>query len=109
MSQRDLGGRRLDDGFTLIELLVAIVVMSILMGIVVMGVAQFRGDSVARACQADKKIVISAASAYDLQRGTFPKDINDLEIAGYVKDPPAGVTYTFNDTTKTVEQGPCNL
>lgn len=105
--------RRADDpndgGFTLVELLITVVVMGILVGIVVMGVAEFRGDSVDSACEADKKIVTSAASAFELKRGSFPKNVTELETAGYVKDPPGGVTYKFNEDTKTVEQDTCNL
>lgn len=98
-----------DGGFTLVELLITIVVMGILAGIVVMGVAQFRGDSVSEACAADEQLVTSAASAYELKQGAFPKDMDELEAAGYLKDPPGGVTYTFDGVAKTVQQGPCNL
>ncbi len=98
-----------DDGYTLIEMLIAIVVMSVLVGIVVVGVAQFRGDSQREACKADAKIVKSAASAYELQRGSFPTSVSDLEAAGYVNAPPDGVTYIFDPGTKTVTLGSCNL
>ncbi len=106
------GGRpdhRSDAGFTLIELLITIVILSVLAGIVVFGVGRFRGDSVSSACKADLKIVSAAASAFDLQVGTFPTTVAELEQAGYVKDPPSDATYTFDPKAKRVQPVNCTL
>jgi len=98
-----------DSGFTLVEMLITIVVLTVLVSIVVFGVAQFRGDSESTACEADAKIVRSAASAYELQRGSYPADEAALVLTGYIKDPPPGVAYTFDQGTKTVMQEACAL
>lgn len=108
MSQRAPLHER-DAGLTLIELLVVIVVLGILAGIAVFGVAQFRDTTVSAACKADEKVVKTAASAYELKQGVFPTAVSELETAGYVSDPPSGVTYTFDGKAKTVEQDACNL
>ena len=109
MPDRIRAACRDDTGFTLIELLIVIVVMSALGAIVVIGVAEFRRDSRNSACAADMKIVMQAANAYHVQRGTFPATLGELEAAGYVKNPPPGVSYTFDSATKQVVQGPCKL
>lgn len=106
-AQATRGGH--DDGFSLVELLVAIVVLSVLAGIVVFGVAQFRGDSRNEACRADRHIVSTAANAYALQRGRYPSSLTDLEREGYLRDPPSGVTYSFDGDTNRVEQESCTL
>ena len=109
MPKRSQAVRPNDSGFTLVELLVVIVVLGVLVSIVVFGVAQFRGDSESTACEADAKIVRSAASAYELQQGSYPDNEAALVVAGYIKDPPLGVAYTFDQGTKTVTQEACAL
>ncbi len=56
--------RKGEDGFTLIELLIVIIVLGILAGIVVFGVATFRADANSAACKANGKSVEIAAAAY---------------------------------------------
>ena len=98
--------RRTEDrGFTLVELLVVIVVLGILAGIALFGVARFRSDTAAAACKADLATVSVAADAYDAQTGSFPASVAVLVSGGYLKSTPSG-TYTFNATTKTVSRNP---
>jgi prepilin-type N-terminal cleavage/methylation domain-containing protein len=79
--------RRNDEGFTLIELLVVIIVLGILAGIAVFGVAQFRTDATKAACKASVKTVQTAADAYNAQTGAYPADVAVLITAGYLKAP----------------------
>jgi len=97
--------RTSDRGFTLVELLIVIVVLGILSGIVVFGVARFRTDATAAACKADIATVSVAANAYDAQTGSFPTSIDQLVSGKYLKSAPAGA-YAFDGTTKTVSRAP---
>jgi prepilin-type N-terminal cleavage/methylation domain-containing protein len=94
-----------DQGFTLVELLIVIVVLGILSGIVLFGVARFRSDATAAACKADVATVNVAADAYDAQTGSYPANVAALVSGGYLKSTPSG-SYTFNGTTKTVTRDP---
>lgn len=79
---------RNDEGFTLIELLIVIVVLGILAGIVVFGVATFRSDSQLAACKADLKTAQVASDAYYASKGTYAADIPALVTANYLKTAP---------------------
>ena len=103
--QPDRPGRA-DQGFTLIELLIVIVVLGILSGIVVFGVARFRGDAQAAACKADVATVSVAADAYDASTGNYPASLDVLVAAKYLKAAPADGAYTFDGATKTVSRAP---
>jgi prepilin-type N-terminal cleavage/methylation domain-containing protein len=94
-----------DDGFTLVELLIVIVVLGILSGVVLFGVARFRGDANTAACKADVATVSVAADAFDAQTGAYPTDVASLVTGGYLKSTPSG-TYAFNATTKTPTRTP---
>ena len=97
--------RRGDRGFTLVELLIVIVVLGILSGIVLFGVARFRGDATLAACKADLATVNVAADSYDAQTGGFPASVAVLVSGGYLKSTPAG-SYAFDGTAKTVTRTP---
>jgi len=99
-----------DEGFTLIELLIVIVILGVLAGIVVFGVAQFRTDSTTAACKADLKTVQVAADAYDAQRGSYPAGGNAIALlvnGNYITEtPPNSELYVFNAGAKTVTRNP---
>lgn len=78
-----------DEGFTLVEMLIVIVVLGILAGITVFGVATFKGDSETAACKADVKTVSIAAQAYNAQKGTYPADVAALVALNYLHTSPA--------------------
>lgn len=92
-------------GFTLIELLIVVVVLGILAGIAVFGVARFRTDATAAACNADLATVSRAAVAYEASTGTYPAGVDVLVAGRYLKNPPAG-TYRFDATRKAVTRDP---
>ena len=85
-----------DEGFTLVEMLIVIVVLGILAGIAVFGVAQFRDDASATSCNATKKTVETAADAYLAQTGSQAASTQALVNAGYLKSNtvPGNVTVT---------------
>lgn len=92
-----------DEGFTLIELLIVIVILGVLAGIVVFGVAQFRTDSETAACKADLKTVQVAADAFDARNGNYPATINDLVTNDFLTEsPPNPAAYSFNPGAKQV-------
>jgi prepilin-type N-terminal cleavage/methylation domain-containing protein len=95
-----------DDGFTLVELLIVIVILGVLAGIVVFGVARFQSDSQTAACKADLSTVSAAADAYDAATGSYPADIDALVTGKYLKAAPASGAYSFNGTTKTTTRTP---
>lgn len=95
-----------DDGVTLVELLILIVILGVLAGIVVFGIAQFRHDSTATACKADKKTVEVAAEAYADRTGKYPDDITDLTTGKeFLAKVPAG-KWSFDPSTKKVTRTP---
>ncbi len=95
-----------DEGFTLVELLIVIVVLGILSGIVVFGVARFRTDATASACKADIATVTVAADAFDAQTGAYPASVAVLVTGQYLKAAPATGTFAFDATAKTVTRTP---
>jgi prepilin-type N-terminal cleavage/methylation domain-containing protein len=106
IQQRDRTAGGSDDGFTLVELLIVIVVLGILSGIVVFGVARFRTDAQTSACKADIATVSTAADAYDAQTGGYPASVAVLVTGQYLKAAPASGTFTFDATAKTVSRTP---
>ena len=94
-----------DRGFTLVELLIVIVVLGILSGIVLFGVARFRSDATLAACKADLATVAIAADAYDARTGGYPADVAALVSGQYLKSTPSG-SYAFDGTAKTVTRSP---
>lgn len=94
-----------EHGFTLVELLIVIVVLGILSGVVLFGVARFRGDATLAACKSDVATVTLAADAYQAQTGNYPADVATLVTGQYLKSTPAG-TYAFNATTRAVTRTP---
>jgi len=95
-----------DQGFTLVELLIVIVILGVLAGIVVFGVARFRSDSQTAACKADVATVNTADDAYDAATGAYPDDIAALVAGKYLKAAPASGAYSFDATTKTATRDP---
>jgi len=98
MINRIRAARAGDEGFTLIEMLIVVVVLGILAGITVFGVAKFRQDAQATACDSDVKIVQTASDAYSAQnKGAFAATVDDLVTKGYLKAPkPTDVAYDKN-------------
>lgn len=92
---------RQDGGFTLVELLIVIVVLGVLGGIVVFGVANFKADATSAACKADVKTAQTASDAYIAKIGSPAASVSALVTAGYMKSAP-GTTLTYNTTSGAV-------
>jgi prepilin-type N-terminal cleavage/methylation domain-containing protein len=88
LKQRLREARTADKGFTLIELLIVIVVLGILAGIVVFGVATFRTDAQASAACANAKTVDVASQAYIAKNGTPAASVAALQTANYLQAVP---------------------
>lgn len=96
------------DGFTLIELLIVIVVLGILAGIVVFGVATFRADAQTAACNADVKTVSVASDAFIARNGAPAASVAALQAAGYLKTVPVtAVVYTVATGAVAAPAGGC--
>ncbi len=103
-----------EEGFTLIELLIVIVVLGVLAGIVVFGVAQFQQDAEVRTCESNLKVLNTASYAYRAAEGNYAAGANAAAAIGvlmtdagsgepYLKEDPSGtitnLTYTAADGT----------
>lgn len=107
MLQQSRAAKKKDEGFTLIELLIVIVILGVLAGIVVFGVAQFRTDSTRAACQSDLKTVQVAADAFDAKTGNYPTKMDELTDANYLAEEPKDPgTYKFDGSKKQVTRTP---
>jgi prepilin-type N-terminal cleavage/methylation domain-containing protein len=95
-----------DRGFTLVELLIVIVVLGVLSGVVVFGVARFRSDAEAAACREDVSVVNSAADARLAATGGYPASIAELVAERYLTAAPAAGTYAFDAATGTATRTP---
>jgi prepilin-type N-terminal cleavage/methylation domain-containing protein len=101
LKQRVREARNTDNGFTLIELLIVIVVLGILAGIVVFGVATFRADAQASAACANAKTVDVASQAYIAKNGTPAATVAALQAANYLQAVP-NPAVTYDATTGKV-------
>ena len=89
---REVRNGKAEGGFTLIELLIVIVILGILAGIVVFGVATFKADSQLAACKADLKTTQTASDAYYAGKGSYAASIDALVTGGYLKAAPSAAS-----------------
>jgi prepilin-type N-terminal cleavage/methylation domain-containing protein len=88
MLKNRIAAARNEEGFTLIELLIVIVVLGILAGIVVFGVATFRTDAQASAACANAKTVDVASQAFIAKTGGPAASVAALTAANYLQTTP---------------------
>ena len=108
-----------EEGLTLIEILVVLIILGILSGLVIFGIATFREDTAEVACQTDGKSVETASEAYrarnpgyaaeleaDIVGGGYLKASEDIEVNTMTKDGYT-ITYAAGGIVKgQVEGGP---
>ena len=104
-------------GFTLIELLVVIAILAVLAAIVIFNVTGVVNRGSLSACQTDAKSVQTASDAYFGDKSAYPSADGKSTVAETVNvasggplvpaylhtTPGNGETFTYTDTTGTVE------
>jgi general secretion pathway protein G len=75
--------RQREEGFTLIELMIVMVVLGILSGIVLFGVANFRADAEVKATDVNARQCETAKVAWGAQNGLDPALATAGDLAGY--------------------------
>ena len=74
---------REDGGFTLIEVLIVIVIVGVLATVVTVSVGGFTSDAEESGCDADARVLSSAAEAYFAHHGSGPIPDADGTSDGY--------------------------
>ena len=85
-------------GFTIMELMIVIVIIGILIAIAVPAYQNFRARAQATACQANERVIASAAGLYYADKGSWPATVAAIIAEGHLdKLPvcPLGGTYTI--------------
>ena len=79
-----------EDGFTLVEVLLVIIIIGILIGIAVFGIATFRSQAELACTNANDRTRSTAVAAYraNFGTGTNPSDA-ELTAAGYYERDPS--------------------
>ncbi len=79
---------RNEDGFTLVELLLVIIIISVLVAIVIFGIASFRQQAQTACTEANNRTLATARQAYMVNfPGASPTN-QQLLSAGYISELP---------------------
>lgn len=88
-------------GFTLLEMIVVVMIVAVLFLLTIPNVSKVIGTVDNKACDAQCKVVDSAAVQYRLEYGEMPNSITDLVSAGLLQDNQTtcsnGKTIYFSD------------
>lgn len=78
-----------EHGFTLIEMLIVLFVIGALLLIAIPNLTGAGVDAQEKACDANKKLIITQAESYYLENGNvYPDDLDDLLDGNYLKEEP---------------------
>jgi competence protein ComGC len=97
-------------GFTLIEMMIVMLVISVLLIITIPNVTKHNSNINKKGCDAFVKMVQSQVQSYEIEHGTLPSSITDLQTEQYIsnnKCPDGKTTVQIDETgtvTKTVIQ-----
>ncbi|MEW6276789.1 MAG: prepilin-type N-terminal cleavage/methylation domain-containing protein [Bacillota bacterium] len=88
-------------GFTLVELMVVLVIIGILVAIAVPVYNNAQATAQQRACQANLRILDSAAAQYMANNGSYPASLDALAPNYVQRIPscPGGGTYNYTQAT----------
>ena len=65
-------------GFTLVELMIVIVIIGVLAAIAVPAYSSYVSKAKERTCEANRRMISTAAGVYYIENGNYATDINDL-------------------------------
>ncbi|MFB6465829.1 competence type IV pilus major pilin ComGC [Cytobacillus sp. Hz8] len=88
-----------EKGFTLIEMMIVLLVISILLIITIPNITKHNSTINDKGCKAFVKMVQGQVQAYEMDKGTLPKDTTELETNGYLKK---GETSCPNGSSVTI-------
>lgn len=69
-------------GFTLVELMIVIVIIGVLAAIAVPAYSSYVSKAQKRTCEANRRMISTAAGVYYIEKNTYAEDIDDL--SGYL-------------------------
>ena len=93
-------------GFTLVELVVVIAILGILSAIAIPKFSSTTGNANRTAVEANLRVIESAATLYEAEKGVVPVSIDKLVEEGFLQSAPKGpdkVTYKWNEDAKKAE------
>lgn len=73
-----------ENGFTLIEMLIVLSIITVLIILIVPSLADKSGEVQDTGCEALKQTVQSQVAAYQLEKSTEPKTLEELTSAGFI-------------------------
>ncbi|WML47533.1 competence type IV pilus major pilin ComGC [Neobacillus sp. PS3-34] len=76
-------------GFTLIEMMIVMLVISVLLIITIPNITKHNSNINNKGCQAFIKMVQAQVQSYEMDKGKYPANVQELVTAGYLKE---GVT-----------------
>ncbi|RLQ98245.1 competence type IV pilus major pilin ComGC [Falsibacillus albus] len=89
-----------EKGFTLIEMMIVLLVISVLLFITIPNVTKHTASINQKGCKAFVHMVQGQVEAYQMEKGTLPASVADLNTEGYLRD---GETQCPNGDAITID------